>query len=171
MSRVRVRAAVTGVVAGLASAVLVSGCSWFGEDSAAKSTSVFSVRPGECFQAPSKVQVELSSLALTPCAQPHVREAYAIVPYVAEVGGATGTGSPVSATAYPGSDVLSMFAKGACAQRYGDYVGVNYLDSSLFFTYLFPSVRSWQQNDDRKIICFVTTTGSTLTGSVKGTKR
>ncbi len=159
------------VLVGLATIALLPGCtacSWFGGgNSASKSESVFSVRPGQCFQAPAKVQAELSSLQRTPCSTPHTREAYAIVPY-----GATGTASSAqSGGAYPGSDALSTFAKGACAQRFTGYVGVDYLDSSLFFTYLLPSARSWESNDDRSVICFVTTTGSKITGSVKGSKQ
>jgi hypothetical protein len=163
----RVRILGTVIALTVAGSVL-TGCTWFGhKDNGTKSTSVFSVKPGQCFQAPSKVQAELSSLSQTPCTKPHIREAYAIVPYVASDAGITSSAS----SAYPGDDVLSTFAKGACAQQYRTYVGVDYLDSSLFFTYLFPSARSWQSDDDRKIICFVTTTGATLTGSVKGSKR
>ena len=62
-------------------------------------------------------------------------------------------------------------AEGACAQRFQSYVGVAYQDSSLFFTYLLPSARSWEQGDDRTVLCLVTTTGQKLTASVKGSKR
>jgi hypothetical protein len=124
---------------------------------------VFSVTPGQCFQTPGKVQAELSSLQRTDCTKQHTREAYAIVPFVA-------TG-PTASSAYPGADALSAFAKGACAQRFKSYVGVDYLDSTLFFTYLMPSARSWEQDDDRDVICFVTTAGAPLTASVKNSKR
>ncbi|MDT5080785.1 MAG: hypothetical protein QOJ80_5422, partial [Mycobacterium sp.] len=68
-------------------------------------------------------------------------------------------------------DVLEKFAKGVCAQRFTAYVGVDYLDSSLYFTYLLPSARSWEQDDDRNVLCFVTTTGGTLKTSVKGSRK
>jgi hypothetical protein len=156
-------------IALMVAAGLLAGCSLFGSDSGdSKSASVFSVEVGQCFQAPSKVQAELSSLTRTACTKPHTREAYAILTY-APVDPASGS-STAGASAYPGSDALSTFAKGACAQRFRSYVGVDYLDSSLFFTYLFPSVRSWEQDDDRKVVCFVTTTGGELTSSVKGSK-
>jgi hypothetical protein len=147
-----------------AAVLLVSGCGWFGgSDHAAKSVSVFSVSPGQCFVAPTDVKAELSELSRTPCEKPHAREAYAVVPF------ASATGSTDSA--YPGADKLSAFAQGSCAQSYRGYVGVDYLDSSMFFTYLFPSARSWEQDNDRKIICFVTTAGGTLTASVKGSNK
>ena len=99
----------------LAATTLVAGCS--GGSSKSVSQSVFTVTPGECFDAPTKVQAELSSLKRVACDQAHTREAYAVVDYTPPVGAA--------ADAYPGSDALSTFAKGACAQRYGPYVGVD----------------------------------------------
>lgn len=125
---------------------------------------MFSVSPGECFQAPTKVQAQLSSLQRVTCSKPHTQESYAIVPYAA-------SSAAAAASAYPGADALSAFAQGACAQHFTGYVGVDYLDSKLFFTYLMPSARSWEQDDDRAVICFVTTTGAPLTSSVKGSKR
>jgi hypothetical protein len=50
------------------------------------------------------------------------------------------------------------------------YVGVPYQHSTLFYTYLFPSPRSWAA-DDRTVDCVITTTGQKLTASVKGSKR
>lgn len=133
--------------------------------------SVFAVRPGQCFVAPTSVKVQLSTLKMTSCSKPHTQEAYAVVRYEASGGGPTVSSTGVSlGTSYPGGDVLTTFAQGVCAQRYGPYVGVDYLDSKLFFTYLLPSARSWTQADDRNVICFVTTTGATLTSSVKGSK-
>jgi len=130
---------------------------------------VFDVKPGQCFVAPSDVKAQLSDLSRTSCQKPHTEESYANVTY--DAGTATGASAATSSSAFPGNDILSTFAQGACAQRYAGYVGVDYLDSSLFFTYLLPSARSWEQNDDRKIICFVTTTGAKLTASVKGSKK
>ena len=49
------------------------------------------------------------------------------------------------------------------------YVGVDYLDSSLFYTYLLPSARSWD-DDDRSVVCFVTSPGEPLQRSVKGSR-
>lgn len=126
------------------------------------SVSVFDVKAGECFNAPSTVSAELSKITQIPCAKEHLREAYAVTAYKAAAG---------SSDAYPGADALSTYSKGVCAQQYKPYVGVDYLDSGLFFTYLFPSARSWEQDHDRAIVCFVTSSGEPLTGSVKNSKR
>ena len=145
-------------------AVLVSGCGWFrGSKSERASVPVFDVKPGQCFNPPSTVKAELSKLNSVPCDQPHTEEAYASLPYLDKDGS--------EASAYPGSAALKLFADAACAQHYGDYVGKDYLDSSYFFTYLLPSARGWEQQKDRNVLCFVTTTGQQLTASVKNSKR
>ena len=145
---------------------LLAGCSWFGGSSnGSSSESVFDVQPGQCFDAPKAVKAELSSLTKVACTVAHTQESYAVVGYPTQGAGSAAPG------AYPGGDALDKFAKGVCAQRFTNYVGVDYLDSSLFFTYLLPSARSWEQNNDRNVLCFVTTTGGKLTASVKGSRK
>jgi putative regulator of septum formation len=152
------------VAALIAVVALVSGCGWFGGSKSEKaSVSVFDIKPGQCFSPPAKVKAELSKLDAVPCGRPHTEESYANLPY------ATKDGS--DASAYPGEAALKSFADAACAQHYADYVGKDYLDSSYFFTYLLPSARGWEQQKDRNVLCFVTTTGQQLTASVKDSKR
>ncbi len=158
------RAARTVLRAVLLGALLVasSGCSVFGDDD--DKASVFSVKVGECFLAPEKVEAQIADLDRVDCADAHDHEAYAVVTYE--------SGDPeADPDEYPGDEALTKFADGTCAQRFGEYVGVDYLDSKLFFTYLLPSARGWEQDKDRTVICFVTTTGATLTASVKGSKQ
>ena len=159
IAHVRVRRA--GPVLAVAAALAVSACSASTANSGV-SVSVFTVKPGQCFVSPKQVKAQLSSLTRTPCSRPHNQEAYASVPY------ATTDGS--TASAYPGDSLLGQFAQGACAQKFTSYVGTDYLDSSLYFTYLVPSPLSWESND-RNILCFVTTAGQTLTASVKDSKK
>jgi len=141
----------------------LAGCTSGNDKNKEVSRSVFAVKPGECFQAPGKVRAELSSITRTPCDQPHSQEAYAIVAYQVPAG--------ASPDVYPGNAALTNFAQGKCAQLFGSYVGVDYLDSKLFFTFLLPSARSWQQENDRNVVCFVTATDAILKASVKGSKR
>ena len=70
----------------------------------------------------------------------------------------------------PGRPGLRSYADGQCLQQFRGYVGVDYRQSSLYYTYLLPSVRSWA-SDDRTVVCIITTTGQQLTSSVKGSKR
>jgi len=150
------------IAAALAIAAL-SGCT----DSRGKEISALDVKVGDCLTPPDTVKAELSKLTILPCSDDHTQEAYAIVRY------STGSGSPADANApYPGSDALTSFANSACAQRFADYVGIPYTDSTLFFTFLLPSARGWETADDRSIICLVTTTGGQLlSGSIKNSQR
>ncbi|MFL6162111.1 MAG: septum formation family protein [Jatrophihabitantaceae bacterium] len=143
--------------------VATAGCGVLGGGKSKTSVSVFDIKPGQCFNPPATIKAELSKLSVVGCGQPHTEESYADVPF------ANANGS--HASAYPGDALLKSFADGACAQRYTDYVGRDYLDSSYFFTYLLPSARGWEQHKDRNVVCFVTTTGQPLTATVKGSKR
>jgi hypothetical protein len=144
--------ALTALVAALVPVLGLTACT-SGDD--ASGTSVMNVKAGECFLAPSKIEDQIKDVERVDCAEQHAQEAYATPTYDA------------ADDAFPGDGALDKFAEGACAAAFGDYVGVDYLDSSLFFTYLAPSARSWQQ-DDRTVLCFVTTTGEPLVGSVEG---
>jgi hypothetical protein len=155
------------VVGVVALTTLLSSCSWvsdlFGGNKVdtGEPVSVFDVEVGDCFVAPTEVKAELSNLGRVPCAVPHQLELYALEKYQGQNG----------SDDYPGNDVLETFAKGVCAQAFTGYVGIAYPDSSLWLTDLLPSARSWQQSNDRSVLCFVTTTGDPLTASVKGSKR
>jgi hypothetical protein len=137
----------------------LTGCS--GDD--AEESSVFSIEPGQCFQAPDEPEAQIADLDRVDCAEPHDHESYAVVPF-------RPPGEEEAGDEYPGDEALTNFADGACAQEFREYVGVDYLDSELFFTYLAPSPRSWQE-DDRSVICLVTAAGRQLEGSVEGTGR
>jgi hypothetical protein len=160
-------AALPASVAALA--LIAAGCS--GDDDS-DDISVFSVKAGQCFTAPASVKVQLDTLNRTKCSNAHTLEAYAVLGYQVPSANRSGlTTAPTSTSSYPGEDVLTTFAQGSCAQKFGQYVGVSYLDSSLFFTFLLPSARSWEQAQDRNVLCFVTTTGGKLKSSVKDSKR
>lgn len=147
--------------AGVAAALVatLSGCGLFGDDEPDE-VSVFELEPGTCFQTQSDAEAEIESLPPVDCSEEHTQEFIGDVPYTSEDGGDT----------FPGQDALDDYAQGACAQAFESYVGISYLDSKLFLTYLLPSPRSWDQ-DDRAISCFVTSAGTPLEGSVKDSRR
>ncbi len=150
------------VVAGLAFLAACSGGGLErgkdGQVTKAGDLSVFDLRPGDCFTPPKDVKAEIQKLHVVPCKDQHTQETFAVVNYD-------------KGDVYPGDQVLTDFADGACLSHFQDYVGVNYLDSKLFYTYLLPSARSWNDGKDRKVVCIVTTTGDQLQGSIKGSKR
>jgi hypothetical protein len=120
--------------------------------------SVFDVLVGDCIVPPTDVKAELERVRVVPCTENHTQEAYAVETYT-------------NGDAYPGDSALSAFADGACLEKYQGYVGVAYQDSKLFYTYLLPSARSWNEGKDRKVVCIITTTGEQLTQSVKDSQR
>lgn len=148
--------ALAGVVG---AAVLLGGCS-IGSKAALRTAhpvSVFHLQPGQCLNPPTSVQAQVSSLDVISCQAPHTQQVFALV---RNGGGAT----------YPGPQALQAFANAKCLQHFATFVGVPYQQSSLFYTYLLPSVRSWAAGD-RTVTCVVTTTGAKLTSSVQGSKR
>lgn len=148
-------------VGALAVLGLTAACGVFGSDERGEETPVLEVGVGDCLLA-SQVGVEIGALRVVDCTEPHEQEVYAVEPYV----GADGR-TPED---YPGEAALTTFAEGRCLELFAEYVGVDYRDSSLFFTYLLPSPRGWQgagQEADRSVMCVVTTTGDQLTASVR----
>lgn len=137
----------------------VAGCSLFGGDDGGTSVAVTDVAVGECYLAPGEVTAELTELDRVDCDDPHEQEAYANL--AATPGGQ-------EADTYPGEAALKEFADGSCAEAFAEYVGVDYRDSALFFTYLLPTARGWESGD-HEVTCFITTTGEQLTRSVRGT--
>lgn len=123
----------------------------------AKNLSVFTLHSGECLNPPSKVVAEVSSLSVTSCKAPHTEQVFALV-------------KDNAGSAFPGPQKLETFANAKCLQHFAAFVGVPYQQSSLFYTYLLPSVRSWAAGD-RTVTCVVTTTGAKLTNSVEHAKR
>ena len=157
------RRAVAVVAMAAVGLIVLTGCSFFGKSDKIQVVSALAVKPGDCVVAPTTIAAEVKDLNVVACTQPHQQEVYALVTY-------SGTAGTSTAAPYPGDAVLKAFADGACLDAFSAYVGSDYRDSSLFFTYLLPSARGWQAGDDRDVTCVITTTGSTRTSSVKGSK-
>ncbi|HLI54108.1 MAG TPA: septum formation family protein [Acidimicrobiales bacterium] len=149
----RLRRRLAGLVVIGAALAALAGCS---SASRGVQLSVFHLKPGDCVVTPTAIKAQLSKLTVVPCREPHTQEVYALV-------------NDDAGSVYPGETSLQRFANAACLQRFAGYVGSDYQDSSLFFTYLLPSVRSWAAGD-HTVDCVVTTTGQKLTRSVKGSR-
>jgi hypothetical protein len=154
----------------LAVAATLAGCG--GDDGAergddgrvleAGDVSVFELLQGDCLSPPEEVQAGLEEVTVVPCADPHTQEIFEIIEYEpAEEGNDD----------FPGDDELDDFAQAACLDPFTDYVDIDYIDSSLFITYLLPTVRSWNEEGDREVVCIAQTTGEQIQGSVEGSQR
>jgi hypothetical protein len=119
--------------------------------------SVFSLPVGTCFD--DQADGEISSVPEVDCSQPHDNEVFALIEY-------TETDN------YPGADQMSALSEDLCIARFGDYVGLDYQSSALAVFPIFPTEESWNQDDDREIICALYNADlSKLTGSMEGAAR
>ncbi|MGH9187372.1 MAG: septum formation family protein [Acidimicrobiales bacterium] len=161
----------------LGMSLLASACSddeaSRGDDGAiteAGDVDAFDARVGDCLRVDEdNLTQEFEQLPAVPCAEEHSHEIYAVVDMAEQDEGERFT----RGAAYPGESVLMEDAQSVCAAEFEPYVGTDYVNSGLFFTYLVPSVQSWQEEDerDRTIVCLVSGTGEPETGSVKGSQR
>ena len=129
------------------------------------SLSVFSMRPGDCFNDPDFLTLgedtELESVTAVPCSEPHDNEVYAVVDLA---GGAEDS--------YPGDIAMYEIAIGECLGRFNLYVGISYLDSWLAADPILPTRSSWERDGDREVVCFLyNATLVPLTGSMRGSHR
>jgi hypothetical protein len=168
----RVRALIAGLVAG----VVITACS---DDSATRDdsgsitepgeVSVFDLRIGDCVETGEELQVDVAMLEGVPCAQTHTHEVFAIVDLGTEA--EDEDTRFVDGAAYPGEGPLEDAAQRVCVDEFASYVDIDYADSSLFFTYLVPSVQSWQEENDRKVVCLAMRGGEPMQGSVRGSEQ
>ena len=155
MNRRRSHAAALAVI----TVLLTAACS--GSDDDATKVSIFDLEVGDCVRAAKDVSAEVKDVEQVGCEVGHELELYS------EVAFTTATGDT---GAFPGDAALVTFADGVCAQGFEEYVGVDYRDSTLYFTYLLPSARGWDQGPDNSVLCFVTTTGEQLTATARGSQ-
>jgi hypothetical protein len=118
------------------------------------STSVFDLKPGDCFDEPSSLG-EITDLQVVDCADPHDYEAFGAF--------------DVADGPFPGEDALDDAAF-ACVPLFEDYVGSSYEDTpNLDIAWLAPTAESWS-NGDRSISCSLyDIDGDKLTGSQRDT--
>lgn len=142
--------------------LLVAACSddapSRGEDgrlTSAGELSVFDLRSGDCLILDETLEPTNETLPVVPCEDEHQAEVYALVD-VDDI------------DAYPGERELANRAEHECIREFPDYVGVDLVDSELFYTYMIPSIRSWQDDDDRTVVCIAMAAGRPLEGSVEG---
>lgn len=134
--------------------LLVAGCGGGGTD-----TSVFRIRPGDCFDDPSPGR-QLRQIDVTPCVQPHDNEVFGTVEHPA-----------TADVAFPGHDAIVAHAEQACPAPFVEYVGMAYDQSRFSLFPIVPSAESWAKGD-RQIICALyDNEAGKITGSVRGTAR
>lgn len=143
----------------LACAVVVA-CS--GDDDRA-ATELGDEGVGICLDVADDVGAEIVDLPTIGCDEPHTHEIYAVVESTADP--------------YPGFEALEDEAQVACLAAFEPYVGISPFDSTLFYSWMVPTLASWEdpelgERGDREIICVLGDRGGEpLTGSMRDTGR
>lgn len=114
--------------------------------------SAYDVQVGDCSAA--ELKEETVDIELVPCTEPHTHEAYFLVEH---------PDGP-----YPGSTAIETFAEQQCVGAFADFVGIELSESRFYFTYLYPSVSTWNDDQDRQVVCFVVSRDEPISGSVAG---
>ncbi len=102
---------------------------------------VFQVQEGDCLLLPSETN-EVSSFEGVACDEPHDGEIY-------ELFDITGYDE------YPGDAVVSEKADEGCFNAFEPFIGLEYAQSAYFVQQFVPNEITWDQNDDREVICIV----------------
>ena len=101
---------------------------------------VFDLAAGQCFNDPAGL--EASDVDVVPCEDPHHNEVYAVVSL-----------DEWADFPFPGTSRMDEIAEAECLERFDAFVGLPYPDSILDIYFLRPSRESWEELDDREIVC------------------
>ncbi len=97
------------------------------------------LRVGDCIEALDGDRLE--AVDVVPCDEPHAYEAYH--EYV------------IDGDEYPGSDVIEERAGQRCLAAFEDFIGVPYAESVWEISYFWPTEDTWDNFDDRRVLCLV----------------
>ena len=124
---------------------------------------------GWCLDVPDDVGPEINQISDLPrveCDQLHTHEIFAVANSTSD--------------AYPGFEALETEAQVACLKAFEGYVGMSPFDSNLFYSWIVPTLASWEdetikrgdQHGDREIICVAGLSGGAkLTESIEQSGR
>ena len=98
------------------------------------------VEQGECLLVDDGLAAQVAKLPVIDCTKSHTHEIFAKV-------------ADAEHQVYPGQAALEQLAETKCYGAFEDYVGINPFDSSLYITWIVPSLGSWNDKSDRTILC------------------
>ena len=153
-------------------ALSVSACNSLDEDSTTRNESgeieeggevgAFALQPGDCFDdsalagsADSGEDAEVEQVSAVPCDEPHDFQVYA-------------TFDVDDAEEYPGEESVTTQADEGCFEQFESFVGRDFQTSRFNYTFLYPTVETWEIGD-REIVCLLAPLDSEkLTGDAEG---
>jgi hypothetical protein len=154
------------VTAAASIGALVAGCGLIpspgpgrdaqGTVTARAGTDAFSIEVGDCIDDPGVQGV--SDITVLPCHELHDFEAFA--------------STRLPDGEYPGVTASDAAASDFCAKEFTAFVDFAYDDSALELLYFYPLEQSWDAEDDREILCFVSDAdGTPVTGTLRDAGR
>lgn len=116
-----------------------------GEITEQEDIGVFRIRTGDCLLLPGELASQVETLEAIPCTEPHSGEVL------------TTTTIPGSNDAeFPGLDAVIDQAEQDCLREFEAITGNDFMtDPDWDMTFLYPTQESWDQLDDREIVCIV----------------
>ncbi len=99
---------------------------------------------------------DVDTVEVVDCETPHDSELFALI--------------PVTENSFPGTDYLLREGGTRCQSAFDDFIGVDFTESVLDFTYYYPTPSSWVDGD-RSIYCLAHDPGLQTTGSLLGARR
>ncbi len=117
---------------------------------------VFFLEVGQCF-ADAVGTGEVAEVDIVDCAEPHLNEIYAV-------------------ESLPDGDfpllTIDEDAAMLCLEAFESYVGIEYAYSIYDVNLLQPTMRTWNELDDREVVCFLfDINGKTKTGTARASGR
>ena len=113
-------------------------------------------RVGDCYDEDEGAD-RPRTLAAVPCAGPHDREVF----HRFELAG----------DRYPGTEAVGVDAAEACLDAFSGYVGIPYTRSVLAAYPIVPSEETWEEDDDRTVLCVLGQEDEPVTGTLRGAAR
>ncbi|CAL9383392.1 septum formation family protein [Nocardiopsis dassonvillei] len=125
---------------------------------------VMELNVGDCFveeqMNTALASGEVSNIPLVDCAEEHDSEFFFAY--------------DMTEAEYPGEDATLTQAEELCTgEEFTNFIGVPYSESEIYAGHLYPTQESWDQFNDREIICYATTStsGEMVTGTLSGANR
>jgi hypothetical protein len=116
------------------------------------------IEVGDCFN--DQDAIDLATLPVVPCGEPHDNEVYHLFLLPEPADGA-----------YPGNERVASLTRDGCLAAFEPYVGTAYESSALEIFPIPPSEASWS-GGDREVVCALyDARRQELTGSARGSAR
>lgn len=144
------------LAASLAALISISGCSAVSSltDLAEGKSDVFALAVGDCFN--DEDAETISSVKVIDCTEAHDNEIYFEYSLANDFFGAGEFDD----------DAVFADAEAKCLPAFEDFVGASYENTSLNYSYLYPSSQSWEA-DDRSIQCLAYWEGGQISESLE----